>query len=354
MVGRGMTIDRDLGPLSANRRFGRTPTAVLGAASLGLAALLTGAVGTPVAAALVAGFAAFIVVQSVFVGLLEGRRALVNRLAATLLAAAVVIAIIPLVAVLAYTVSKGIGAISPSFFTHSLKGVGPLDATGGAYHAILGTIEQVLIASAISVPVGLVVAVSVVEYPDTRLARGVRFTMDVMTGIPSIVAGLFVFSFWVIGLGFGFSGLAAAISLSVLMVPIVVRSSEEMLKLVPHELREASYALGVARWRTVLSVILPTAAAGITTGVVLAVARVAGEAAPLLLTAFGFSAINADPFHGPQSSLPLFIYSQATSAFTVAVQRAWAGALTLIAIVLILTVIARLLTSRNQLAAAAL
>ncbi len=354
MVGRGMTIDRDLGPLSANRRFGRTPTAVLGAASLGLAALLTGAVGTPVAAALVAGFAAFIVVQSVFVGLLEGRRALVNRLAATLLAAAVVIAIIPLVAVLAYTVSKGIGAISPSFFTHSLKGVGPLDATGGAYHAILGTIEQVLIASAISVPVGLVVAVSIVEYPDTRLARGVRFTMDVMTGIPSIVAGLFVFSFWVIGLGFGFSGLAAAISLSVLMVPIVVRSSEEMLKLVPHELREASYALGVARWRTVLSVILPTAAAGITTGVVLAVARVAGEAAPLLLTAFGFSAINADPFHGPQSSLPLFIYSQATSAFTVAVQRAWAGALTLIAIVLILTVIARLLTSRNQLAAAAL
>lgn len=349
-----MSEGAELTGLASGHRFDRTATIVLATACAGLTALLAGAFGVAVAAAIVVGFLAFVVVQSIAVGLLEGRRAFIDRLAATLLGAAVVVAIIPLIAVLAYTVSKGIGALSPSFFTHSLKGVGPLDAAGGAYHAILGTVEQVLIASVISVPVALLVAVSLVEYEDTRLAGAVRFVMDVMLGIPSIVAGLFVFSFWVIGLGFGFSGLAAAISLSVLMVPIVVRSSEEMLRLVPQELREASYALGVARWRTVLSVVIPTAAAGITTGVVLAVARVAGEAAPLLLTAFGFSAINANPFHGPQSSLPLFIFSQATSAFTVAVQRAWAGALTLIAIVLILTVVARLMTTRNKLASAIL
>jgi phosphate transport system permease protein len=178
----------------------------------------------------------------------------------------------------------------------------------------------------------------------------VRFVVDVMTGIPSIVAGLFVFAFWVVGLHRGFSGLAAAFALTVLMLPVVVRTSEEMLKLVPADLREASWALGVPRWRTIVSVVLPSASAGLTTGVMLAIARVTGETAPLLLTAFGFDAINTDPVHGPQSSLPLYVFGQAQSAFDVAVDRAWAGALTLIVVVLLLTTAARLLTRRNRLA----
>jgi phosphate transport system permease protein len=276
------------------------------------------------------------------------RRRLVDRLASVALALSVVVALIPLVAVLAYTFSRGRQVLSVNFLTHSMKGVGPLDATGGAYHAILGTLEQVGIASVLAVPFGLLVAIYIVEYGRGRLRTAVRFLVDVMTGIPSIVAGLFIFAFWVLGLGQGFSGLAAGLSLAVLMLPVVVRSSEEMLKLVPDDLREASYALGIPRWRTILSVVLPTASSGITTGVLLAVARVTGETAPLLLTAFGFDAIRTSPLSGPQSGLPLFVFAQAGSAFEVAVRRAWAGALTLIAIVLVLTIAARIVTGRSS------
>jgi phosphate transport system permease protein len=172
-----------------------------------------------------------------------------------------------------------------------------------------------------------------------------------MTGVPSIVAGLFIYAFWVLGLHKGFSGFAAAMALALLMLPIVVRSAEEMLRLVPSTLREASLALGVPRWRTVLSVVLPSASAGITTGVMLAVARVTGETAPLLLTAFGNNSTNVNAFKGAQSALPLFVFQQAGSAFATAVARAWAGALTLIVVVLLLTTIARLVTRRNRLAA---
>lgn len=277
-------------------------------------------------------------------------RGLVDWSMRGLMAVAVAVALVPLVAVLAYTAHAGARDLSGSFLTHSMRGVGPLDPAGGAYHAIVGTVEQVGMAALVSIPLGLLVAVFLVEQSDRRLADWVRFVVDVMTGIPSIVAGLFIFAFWVLGLGLGFSGLAASLALTVLMLPIVIRSSEEMIKLVPSDLREASYALGVSRWRTVCSVVLPTAAAGITTGVVLAVARVTGEAAPLLLTAFGFDSIKINPFHGPQSSLPLFVFSQATSAFAVAVNRAWAAALVLILIVVALTVLARVITRRNRLA----
>lgn len=316
---------------------------------------LTGAlfVGTPLQGrvdfALVA-FAVYLTGLGVASTLVEGTRAARNRLAVTLLWTMLVVALIPLVAVLAYTINRGAHTISLGFLTHSMKGVGPLDPGGGAYHAIVGTLEQVFIASAISVPLGLLTAVYLVEYGRGRLAGLVRFVVDVMTGIPSIVAGLFVFAFWVVGLNRGFSGFAAGMALSVLMLPIVVRASEEMLKLVPDDLREASWALGVPRWRTIVSVVLPTASAGLTTAVMLAVARVTGETAPLLLTAFGFDAIHTDPFHGSQSALPLYVFGQAQSAFDVAVDRAWAGALTLIAVVLLLTTAARLLTRRNRLA----
>lgn len=277
------------------------------------------------------------------------RRRLTNRVATVALAATVAVALLPLIAVLAFTVARGATRFSPAFLWHSMKGVGPLDSYGGAYHAVLGTLEQVAIASAIAVPFGLLVAVYLAELGRGRLARTVRFAVDVMTGIPSIVAGLFIYAAWVLGLHKGYSGAAAGAALAILMLPVIIRSSEEMLRLVPNDLREASLALGVARWRTTLSVVLPAASAGITTGVTLAVARVTGETAPLLLTAFGADAINRDPTHGPQSALPLFVFTQAGSASRFAVQRAWAGALTLVVVVLLLTVVARLATRRNRL-----
>jgi phosphate transport system permease protein len=279
------------------------------------------------------------------------RRRVVNIVACSLLGLAVVMTLIPLVLVLGYTISRGARYISPRFLTHSMRGVGPRDTTGGAWHAILGTLEQVGIATSLAVPFGLLVAIYIVEYGRGALRTAIRFLVDVMTGIPSIVAGLFIFAFWVLGLHQGFSGLAAGLSLAVLMLPVVVRSSEEMLKLVPDALREASYALGVPRWRAILNVVLPTASAGITTGVMLAIARVTGETAPLLLTAFGFDSVNRNPLHGAQSGLPLFVFQQAQSAFDVAIRRAWAGALTLIVVVLLLTIVARVLTARNRLEA---
>ena len=280
---------------------------------------------------------------------IESRRSVVDRLAAVLMVTTVGVCLLALGSVLVYTVARGVKALDWYFFPHSMNGVGPRDDAGGAYHSIIGTLQQVFLAALLAVPSGLLVAIYLTEYGRGRLALLVRTVIDVMVGIPSIVAGLFIYAFWVLGLGRGFSGFAAAMALSILMLPIVVRSAEEMIKLVPAALREASYALGIPRWRTILRVVLPTASAGITTGVMLAVARVTGETAPLLLTAFGFDSIKNDPFSGPQSSLPLFVFSQASSAFSTAVDRAWAGALTLIAVVLLLTLAARLVTRRNRL-----
>jgi phosphate transport system permease protein len=178
----------------------------------------------------------------------------------------------------------------------------------------------------------------------------VRFLIDVMTGIPSIVAGLFVLAFWIIALNQPFTGFAGALALAILELPIVVRTSEEMIRLVPSALREASYALGVPKWKTVLRIVLPTASTGITTGVMLAIARVIGETAPVLLVIGGNNFINNNPFSGAQGSLPVFIFQNALTSSTFNVQRAWAAALTLILIVVVLYVAARLLTRRNALA----
>ncbi|MGI8778023.1 MAG: phosphate ABC transporter permease PstA [Acidimicrobiales bacterium] len=282
-------------------------------------------------------------------GRVEGRRSVIDRLAGVLMVTAAVVCLIALGSVLIYTVVRGTKALNLEFFTHSMKGVGPRDTTGGAYHAIIGTLQEVLLASLISVPAGLLVAIYLTEYGTGLLARAISVMVDVMVGIPSVIAGLFVYAFWVLALHQGFSGFAASLALSILMLPIVVRSAEEMIKLVPASLREASYALGIARWRTLLRVVLPTASAGITTGVMLAVARVTGETAPLLLTSFGYDSTRTNPFSGPEESLPLFVFRQASSAFDTAIDRAWAAALTLIVVVVVLTVAARLLTARNQL-----
>ncbi len=188
----------------------------------------------------------------------------------------------------------------------------------------------------------MLVAIYLVEYGRGRISRTISFFVDVLTGLPSIIAGLFIFSFYLLALDQQPSGFAGALALTILMIPIVVRSTEEMLKLVPDDLREASYALGVTRWRTILKIVIPTALPGIVTGVMLAVARVAGETAPLLLTVFGTDSINFNPFSGPQSALPLYIYAQAGAPQQVAVDRAWAAALTLIVLVMLLNIIARM------------
>ncbi|GGL17284.1 phosphate transport system permease protein PstA [Sphaerisporangium melleum] len=273
-----------------------------------------------------------------------GRR-VKNRIVQGLVWLAFAIAVVPLVSVIWLVVTNGLKRFDLEFLTHSMRNIGPRDAGGGAYHAILGTLEQVGLATLISVPIGLLTAIYLVEYGSGgRLARSISFFVDVMTGIPSVVAGLFVLAFWVLILGLGYSGFAGAIALSILMLPTVVRSAEEMLRLVPNELREASYALGVPKWKTIMRVVLPTAFTGIITGVMLAIARVAGETAPLLLTVFITDSINSDPFDGPQMGLPLYVFDQAQRPNITATDRAWTGALTLILIVMLLNLVARLIS----------
>jgi len=323
------------------------PAALLPALAVtaGLSAVtpLQGQAGFVLVAALL-----FVLTTSALTAAVEGRRSAVDRLVTNLVSGAFLLALIPLGAVVVYGISQGAKRFDGEFFTRSLRNIGARDAGGGAYHAIIGTIEQVGLATLITVPLGLMVSIYVVEYGRGRLAASIRFFVDVMTGIPSIVAGLFIFAFWVLALGQGFSGFAAALALSVLMLPIVVRTSEEMLKLVPDTLREASYALGVPPWKTILRIVLPTALPGIVTGVMLAVARVAGETAPVLLTALGAASINTNPFSGEQSSLPLMVFQEAGQPQQTAVNRAWTAALTLVLLVMTLNLIARLITNRTR------
>ncbi|MFG1614028.1 phosphate ABC transporter permease PstA [Nonomuraea wenchangensis] len=272
-----------------------------------------------------------------------GRR-VKDRFVQGLVYLAFAMAVVPLVSVLWLVISNGLARFDLEFLTHSMRGIGARDAGGGAYHAIIGTVEQVLLASAISVPIGLLTAIYLVEYGNGgRLSRAISFFVDVMTGVPSVVAGLFILAFWILFLGMPYSGWAGAMALSILMMPTVVRSTEEMLRLVPADLREASYALGVPKWRTIMKIVLPTAFTGIVTGVMLAVARVAGETAPILLTVFFTDSINNDPFSGPQMGLPLYVFDQAARPNDTAIDRAWTGALTLILIVMLLNLVARLI-----------
>jgi len=266
-----------------------------------------------------------------------------NSVAWVLVAIAFVVAIIPLVSILWTVISRGAAAFNANFLTHSMRNVSEQDANGGAYHAILGTLEQVGIAAVITIPLALMVAIYLVEYGRGRLAQAVTFFVDVMMGLPSIVAGLFVLSFWILGLGFHASGFAASIALTILMLPIAVRSSEEMLKLVSPALREASYALGVSKWRTITKVVLPTALPGIVTGMMLGIARIVGETAPVLLLVGVTDSINANPFSNAQGSLPLFIFSESQNSVQTAINRGWAAALTLIILVMLLNLIARLI-----------
>jgi phosphate transport system permease protein len=280
----------------------------------------------------------------------EGKRRAIDRFATNAALVALALTLLPLGFVIGYVIKRGAAVFSWHFLTHSMSGIGPLQGGGGVGHAIVGSFEQVAIASAFAVPLGLMVAIYITEYGGNRFASAVRFLIDVMTGIPSIVAGLFVLSFWLIALNQNFSGFAGSLALTVIELPIIVRTSEEMIRLVPGALREASYALGIPKWKTITRVVLPAASTGITTGVMLAIARVIGETAPLLLVVGSNNYFNNNPFKGAQASLPSFIFQNIVSPSDYNVQRAWGAALTLILIVVVLYVAARLLTRRNGLA----
>jgi phosphate transport system permease protein len=276
----------------------------------------------------------------------EGARRAKDRLVTALVTIAFVVALIPLISLVGTTVVNGLPAfLTPSFFTESQRNV--VGAGGGALHAIVGTLFVTGLATLISVPIGLLTAIYLTEYGRGRLARGITFFVDVMTGIPSIVAGLFAYALFSLlfddpGIRFGFGG---SVALSVLMIPVVVRSSEEMLKLVPNELREAAYALGVPKWLTIVKVVLPTSLAGIVTGVMISISRVIGETAPLLIIAGFTASMNYDLFSERMMTLPVFVYNQYASQGADSqayIDRAWAGALTLIVIVMLLNLVARL------------
>jgi phosphate transport system permease protein len=283
------------------------------------------------------------------------RRKVKNHVMTGLVTLAFLVAMAPLVSVVWTVVAEGVGQLGPDFFRYSMRGVIGGARQGGINHAILGTVLITGAATAISVPLGLFTAIYLVEYGRGPLARAVTFFVDVMTGIPSIVAGLFAYALFAVFFGPGAHfGLMGAVALSVLMTPVVVRSGEEMLRLVPNELREASLALGVPKWLTIVKVVLRTSVAGLTTGVMLAIARVIGETAPLLVAVGVADSINTDLLDGRMMTLPVFIYTSwhkgyvpcspgATDCNTnINFERAWAAALTLIAIVMLLNLIARL------------
>ncbi|MDT5220432.1 MAG: phosphate transport system permease protein, partial [Mycobacterium sp.] len=233
-------------------------------------------------------------------------RRIKNNLATTLFFTSFLIALVPLVWLLGVVIARGWHAVVQiDWWTHSLRGVLPEEFSGGVYHALFGSLVQAGVAAVIAVPLGLMTAIYLVEYGTSRLARVSTFMVDVLAGVPSIVAALFVFSLWIATLGFQQSAFAVSLALVLLMLPVVVRSTEEMLRLVPDELREASYALGVPKWKTIVRIVVPIAMPGIVSGVLLAIARVIGETAPVLVLVGYSRSINMDMFSGNMASLPL-------------------------------------------------
>lgn len=320
------------------------PWAVLGGSlvfSYGLLAILSKDSIASVIALTVAIYAAALTLISYRY---EGSRYATDRFATTMVTVAFGLALIPLVSLLWTVIKNGAGVITFDFLNTNMVGVFGEMTEGGIYHAIWGTILVTLAATAISVPIGILTAIYLVEYGRGALARGVTFFVDVMTGIPSIVAGLFAFSLFTLLFGPAYrAGIMGATALAVLMTPVVIRSVEEMLRLVPNELREASYALGVTKARTIFKVVLRTAIGGIVTGVMLAIARVIGETAPLLLTIGIAADVNWNLLEGRMATLPVFAYRQYQQG-GIGVDRAWGAALVLIVIVMVLNILARMIS----------
>jgi phosphate transport system permease protein len=291
-----------------------------------------------------------------------GVRKFKDRLATTLVTAAFVVAMIPLVWLLWDVVSKGLSTVvSASWWTSDQRGRDFSHPGGGVLHGIVGTVEQVALCSLISVPISVLVAIYLVEYGRGPIARTSTFMVDILSGVPSIVAALFVYAVFITTFHGQRAGWLISIALILLMIPVIVRTTEEMLKLVPNELREASYALGVAKWKTIVKIVLPTAMSGIITGVVLGVARVAGETAPLLILVGYSSNTNYNLFSNFQGSLPGMIYTQYSNLGSTTVlvngvrtqvhytaDRMWGTALTLILIVMLLNLFARAIARRSK------
>lgn len=277
---------------------------------------------------------------SPFTEISSGRRTR-NVIARVLVTAAFLIALIPLLWVLYTVIAKGIKAVvSSTWWTHSLQGVLPEQVGGGVYHALYGTLVQAFVAAIIAIPLGLMTAIYLVEYGRGPLAKVTTFMVDVLAGVPSIVAALFIFAFWIVTFGFGQSAFAVSLALVLLMLPVVIRSTEEMLRLVPEDLREASYALGIAKWITILGIVLPSALSGIISGILLAFARVMGETAPVLVLVGYSTSINFNLFKGNMASLPLLIYTELGNPQPAGQLRVWGAALTLILVIALLNVLA--------------
>ncbi len=274
-----------------------------------------------------------------------GRR-VKNNVATTVFGLAFLVAVVPLMWVLFTLVQKGlVPLLEADWWYHSFYGLLPEDFGGGIYHALVGTLEQTGVAAVIAVPLGVTVGIYLIEYGrGSRFARVATFMVDILSGLPSIVAGLFIYALWITTLGFDRSGFAVALSLVLLMLPVVVRVTETMLLIVPDDLREASYALGVPKWKTIVKVVLPTALSGIVTGVMLGLARIMGETAPLLILVGYSRSINFNLFEGPMASLPLTVYTARKTSTEAGEYRMWGAALTLVLLIMAINLLATLLS----------
>jgi phosphate transport system permease protein len=272
-----------------------------------------------------------------------------NRIMEGLLFTAVLLALIPLALILFEVIRRGASAMNIEFLT-SVQNISLIREGGGYLNGLFGTLYMLGIAAVFAIPLGIATATYVVEYSDSKLVPFIQFFTDVMTGVPSIFVGLFIYTILVqrSGLLGGFSTLAGGLALSLLMIPIIARASEEVIRLVPEDLRNAAYGLGARRWQVITQIVLPSAGSGLITASMLAVARAIGETAPLLLTALGAFKIVPELLGSPQAALPLIIFNEARGPFEAAHARAWAGALELMLIVLLLTLIARAIGRRSQ------
>lgn len=281
-------------------------------------------------------------------GVRRDRKAAFNSISTVLVYVAGLFVVLPLGSILFEIISRGAGGLSWGIFTTDMAVTAsdaPLEE-GGLLHAIIGTLYIVLIATLFSVPVGILTALYLTEIKG-KAAGTVRFFVQAMSGIPSIVAGLFIYAVWMIALGNQYSAFAGAMALAILMVPTVARTSEEVLKLIPNDLREAGLAMGGTQWRTVAMIILPAAQSGLITAVILGVARVAGETAPLLLTMGGADALNLNPFTGNSSAIPFYVWKNFSLGTETSIARAWAGVLVLMIIVLFFFTLTRFLSNRK-------
>ncbi|MFD1810623.1 phosphate ABC transporter permease PstA [Rhodococcus gannanensis] len=275
----------------------------------------------------------------------SARRRGTDLVVKVLVTASVLLALVPLIWVLFTVIQKGFAAItSPTWFTNSLNGLSASASGGGIYHALIGTILQGVVCAVISIPLGLAVAVYLTEYAgESRLGRITTFMVDILSGVPSIVAALFIYALWIATFGFPKSAFAVSLALVLLMVPVVIRSTEEMLRIVPQDLREASFALGVPKWKTIMRIVVPTALPGIITGVMLALARVLGETAPLLILVGYAPFINFDLFNGEMGSLPGVMVAEMNNPTPAGSERIWGAALTLILLIAVLNIVAKLI-----------